>query len=224
MKLRILIAGDIHFPFASRAGLRRFYEIAKSLSPTHIIQIGDLVDFYSFSRFPRSLNLMTPRQELEQARSDALQFWLTLKAIAPKAKKYQLIGNHDARLDKKLISTFPEAEGLISAANIFDFPKVTTQRSERDEIIIENILFMHGFRSRLGDHAKHNSMRTVTGHSHRGGTVFLRHGDDTIWELNAGYLADESSPALSYTRQRLISNWTLGCGIIDELGPRFVPI
>lgn len=221
-KPRILIAGDCHFPWASRPGLKKFYDLAKALDPTHIIQIGDLFDCYSFSRFPRSLNVMTPKQEIEQARSDAMQFWLTLRAIAPKAKKHQLLGNHDSRIDKQIISMFPAGESLISPWSMFEFKGVITQESERDELFIEDICFQHGFRSRLGDHARHNSMSTVTGHSHRGGCVFFRLGDKTIYEINAGHLADERANALSYTRQRLISSWTIGAGVIDEFGPRFI--
>lgn len=223
MKARILIAGDTHFPWASRRGMRQFYDLAKAIDPTHIIQIGDLYDFYSFSRFPRSLNICTPKQEIEMGRSDAMQFWLTLKAIAPKAKKHQLIGNHDERVNKQIMAMFPEAESLISPWTMFEFKNVQTQEGERDELIIEDICFMHGFRSKLGDHAIHNGMSTVCGHSHLGGCVFFRRGDRTLFELNCGYLGDAGARALSYTKQRQFARWTLGAGVVDQFGPRFIP-
>lgn len=222
MGYRILVAPDIHFPFHSRIGLRKFYTLADKLAPTHIIQLGDLIDAYSFSRHPKSYNLMTPAQEIEQARSEALGFWATLKRLAPRAKCHQLLGNHDERIDKKIAQLFPEAESLIDSSKMFSFKGVITQPSERDELIIEDLCFMHGFRSKLGDHARHNSISTICGHSHRGGCVTMKLGQKTIFELNCGHLADATAKALSYTKQRLISNWTLGCGFIDELGPRFI--
>lgn len=221
-KLRILVAGDCHWPFISRRAIKKFYDLAKSVEPTHIVQIGDLYDFYSFSRFPRNVNLFTPKQEIEQARSDAMHFWLNLRAIAPKAKKYQLIGNHDERLVKQAAALFPEAGSIIDPSGLFDFKGVQTQRGERDEVIIEDICFMHGFRSKLGDHAIHNGMSTVCGHSHVGGCVFFRRGDRVIYELNSGFLGDERTPVFSYTKQRQFARWTLGAGVIDEFGPRFI--
>lgn len=224
MKQRILAIPDCHHPYASRVGMRKLYEIAKAFDPTIIVQLGDLFDCYSFSRFPRTLSTSSPKQEMEQAYADANAMWLTLKTIAPKAKKYQLKGNHDERIIKKILAQLPEIESLIPWEDIFGFKGVQTIEKERDELIIEDIIFHHGYRSKLGDHARHNGMSTVVGHSHRGGVVFLRLGDRVIWELNGGHLADESAGALSYTRQRLVSTWTMGVGLIDHLGPRFVPI
>lgn len=223
MSYRILVAPDIHFPFHSRNGLKQFYSLASKLAPTHILQLGDLIDAYSLGRWPRSYNEMTPKQELESAREESLSFWATVKSLAPRSKCHQLIGNHDERLTKKLYALFPEAESLIDPGALFSFKGVKTQDSERDELIIENICFMHGFRSKLGDHARANSMNTVCGHSHRGGVSYFRLGPKTLWELNAGHLADETSRPLSYTKQRQLSHWTLGCGFIDHLGPRFIP-
>lgn len=107
---------------------------------------------------------------------------------------------------------------------LFSFKGVTTQPSERDELILEGILFMHGFRSKLGDHVYHNQLSTVVGHSHQGGCAYVRKGNKTLWELNCGFIGDPDSVPMSYTRQRTISRWTQGYGIIDKFGPRFVPL
>ncbi len=214
--------GDCHFPWVSAKGLKAVYEIAKKLEPTHIIQIGDLYDFFSFSKFPRH-QIITPKDELEQGYTGAHQMWLTLKAIAPKAKKYQLVGNHDERLLKRVTEALPEIESLIPWDNLFNFKNVEFMGAERNELRIEDLCFMHGFRTKLGDHAKHNSLSTITGHSHVGGCLYFRLGERILFELNAGYLGCERAPVFSYTKQRLFARWTLGCGVIDEYGPRFIP-
>lgn len=221
MKKRILVIGDCHFPFAS-SKLSRLYDVAESLEPTHIVQVGDLYDMFSFSKYPRTQNVMTPKQELERGMKMARTMWAKLTFILPDAKCYQLLGNHDIRPLKRVIESAPEAETLLDFSSLFRFDGVTTMKSDRDELIIDDILFMHGYR-RHGDHMKHNNMTTVCGHSHHGGVVFSRHGKKIIYELNAGFLAEESSKPLSYGQQRKISRWTLGCGFIDEWGPRFIP-
>lgn len=221
---RILIIGDIHFPWVKHKSLNAIYDYIKYVTPTIIVQIGDLYDLYSFSKFPRSHDIMTPKDELTQAYGDAFNMWERIKKLAPKAKYYQLMGNHDDRLAKRVMERLPEAEYFMDLKTLWTFPKVEVVDSEREEIIINNILFMHGFRVKLGDHASHNGMSTVCGHSHRGGVAYLRLGDKTIWELNAGYIADEASEPLSYTRQRKISLWTQGFGYIDDYGPRFIPL
>lgn len=159
-----------------------------------------------------------------KARKMAEDFWIEIKDAAPSAKLKQLKGNHDERPSKQLIEKAPEYDFLLKHIDeLFSFGGVWTQKSERDELIMGNILFQHGFRSKLGDHCKHNKMNTVCGHTHKGGVHFERLGKEVIWELNAGYLGDPESLPLSYTKQRKISKWTKGLGIIDKDGPRFIP-
>ena len=111
---------------------------------------------------------------------------------------------------------------FLDLRSLYDFPGVEMSKSERDELFIDKICFMHGFRTKLGDHARHNGCNTVTGHSHRGGVVYMRLGKKTIWEANAGTICDEASEPLSYTRQSKLSTVTQGCTLIDHLGARFV--
>lgn len=178
---------------------------------------------WSFSSFPRSGNYITPKDEIEHGRALLECMWADLQKVAPRAKCFNLLGNHDSRIVKRVLASLPEVESLLDLRSIFHFKGVETSKAERDELIISDVLFQHGFRTKLGDHCRANAMKTVCGHSHQGGVVYQRLGKKIIWELNCGYLADPESEALSYTRQRRISNWTLGIGIIDHLGPRFVP-
>jgi len=226
-----VVIGDTHFPFTNENtlyGPGGVVETVKKMKPDYVIQVGDLYDMYSWSKFPFKRDLYTPRQEIEEGRKQAQKMWSRIQKASGvwKCKHYQLRGNHDERPVKRLMEKSPEFLHLMSDPldDLFKFKGVHTQPSEREELVLEGIMFMHGYRSKLGDHCRHNCMSTVTGHSHRGGTVFLRHGDKTIWELNAGFCADESSTPMSYTRQRHVSTWTQGFGIIDEHGPRFVPL
>lgn len=223
MKQRILVLGDIHFPYHSKAAVKRALKLVKKLKPTHVVQIGDLYDQYSFSRFTRK-NITLPEAELEKARHLAVYLWKSIRTLMPRSKCYQLLGNHDVRLIKRAEEKLPEAQEFIkkTVMELYKFKGVTTMEDDKDELVIGDIVFMHGYRSKLGDHMLYNRKSTVVGHSHTGGVVFVQQLNRVIWELNAGYLADEKAEPLRY-RPQSTSKWTLGVGFIDESGPRFIP-
>jgi UDP-2,3-diacylglucosamine pyrophosphatase LpxH len=186
--------------------------------------MGDLYDFYSWSRFPKSVNLFSPTEELKAAISSAKKFWQKIREAAPKAKCYQLIGNHDERIYKRVIEKSPEFEDFINLEKLWDFEGVKVMPSEREELVLNDIIFIHGYRGKIGDHAKFNLKHTVCGHLHRGGVVFVRHGERIIFELNAGTVADLNSKPMSYSKQKQFGNMTNGFGFIDEYGPSFIPL
>lgn len=183
--------------------------------------MGDLFDLYSFGRWARSHNIMTPKQEIIAGRKDAEWMWSELRAACPKAECIQLWGNHDDRPIRKAIDCYPEIESLIDIHHLWQFPGVRLE--SESELILDGVCYMHGFRTRLGDHARNNMMSTVCGHSHRGGVAYIPLGNKVIWELNAGYLADRFKKPLQYTKERRFSQWTQGYGEVDEMGPRFIP-
>ncbi len=225
-RLRTLVLGDIHFPWPSQRALRRVYEAIRKLRPDVIVQIGDLYDFYSFSKFPTDPGVVKPDQEIARAYRQAKAMWTKIRDIAPQAKLYQVLGNHDERPNKRVSESLPEMRCLTkpSIEALFTFEGVTTVHDSAEELFIGDVVFQHGHRSSLGDHAKHNQASTVVGHSHRGGVVFLRNRKGIYWELNAGWLGNEKAPVFKYGSQNKLRNWTVGYGVIDELGPRFVPL
>lgn len=225
---KILILGDIHFPYENYKALEKVFNAIEDEEPTHVVQIGDLYDQYCFSRFTRK-NIALPDQELSDARNDAKLMWMTVKEIVPKAKCYQILGNHDIRLLKRAQEKLPEAQELVkkSVMELYRFKGVTTIEDDRDILEINGISFHHGYLSKLGDHMRYLGKNTVVGHSHTGGAVFEQRDGEIIWELNAGYLADETAEPLRY-RPTKTSKWTLGYGLITFRGktalPQFVPV
>lgn len=215
--------GDTHFPFTIWKTVERIITAVEQLNPVHVVQLGDLYDMYSFAKFPRSHNVYTPVQELENGRRLAEGFWDRVKKAAPKAKLWQVKGNHDARPFKRIIELCPEIEGNLTLDKLWKFDGVETLKDDRDDLIIDKVVYMHGFRSH-GAHVIHNGMSTVCGHLHRGGVVYVRRGKESLWELNAGFCGNPHSTPLGYTPQRRLSTWTQGFGVIDEMGPRFVPL
>ncbi len=224
---KYLVLGDAHMPWMDKGAFRWAYELAKEEKPTRIVQIGDLFDMFSQGKWARTYDLITPKEEMRQAREQAEEFWRLLQKASPKAECFQITGNHDSRPIKRILEKAPEIAALMDIRHLWNFPNVKTIHEERQELVLDGICFMHGYRSKLGDHARFNQMKTVTGHSHRGGVVFmpirgLTGRQEMIWELNAGYLGDPSEVPLQYSKQSL-TNWTQGVGLIDKWGPRFIP-
>lgn len=219
---KILCIGDLHFPWTSKACLDFIFDVIKRERPPVIVQVGDLYDFFSMGRFPRDSSICTPAQEVAEGRQAAEEFWAHIKRLSPISTKYQLRGNHDIRPIKAIRELAPNLEPFLKINDFFKFPDVETIFDPREELQIGDTLFMHGYRSKLGDHMKHNRMNTVVGHSHRGGVFYERFGDKILWELNCGYVGDPLAKVFTYTPQKM-SPWTLGVGLIDEHGPRFIP-
>lgn len=220
---KILVIGDMHLPFVNQNALSMVYAFAYKEQPDVIVQVGDLTDQYSASKFARSLNTYTPKAEDELAHQMAVEFWAKLLELVPNAKRFQLMGNHDARILKRIVEKFPEGEHLIEQAmrQRMTFNAVHTIHDPTEELFINGILFTHGHYSKLGAHRDYNQCNVVCGHSHRGGVNYRSYNGETFWELNAGFIGDPYSKALSYRPQR-IHNWTTGIGLIDEYGPRFI--
>jgi predicted phosphodiesterase len=224
---KIVCLGDIHFPYHNQEYLNKFYEAVKQHKPQVICQIGDLYDQYCFSRYSKSADFTTPEEELTEGRKQAERMWNKLHLLAPNARLLQLKGNHDQRIAKRVAEKLPELEGLLSKGlnDLYKFKGVHTVPDERTETIIDGLVFIHGYLSKLGDHTKKNLMSTVVGHSHVGGAVFFNHRDETLFELNVGYVADKNALPLQYGGQRM-KQWTPGMGLLTKIDgiwqPQFI--
>ena len=223
----VFAVGDLHFPITDKIALRTVIKQIKNEQPDVVVQMGDLFDRYAGSKFPRSLNIWTPQHEEMLSVSLAEKFWQDVQAAAPRATCYQLMGNHDIRPLKKVIEKSPEFEHVAQGylQEIYTFPGVHTVYDPREELIINNDFYMHGYLTKPGAHVRKNLNRNIiVGHSHYGYVLPLSIEGKVLWELNVGYLGDRHHKCLSYTAQKRMTNWTLGSGRVDELGPRFVPI
>jgi len=218
---RVVIIGDCHFPFVNPDSLSLVYSIIEHVQPQVIFQIGDLYDMYAHSRFPRSTNNYNAYEEITLARTMAEDMWAKVNALIKNVECHQILGNHDVRPYKKVLANYPEGEVFFSYKKYFEFPNVITHMDTREPIRIDDVLYEHGYRSKIGDHMTHSFENTVVGHSHKGGVVYKSINGQIKFELNAGFIGDAESKALSYTANK-ITHWTQGVAVIDEMGPRFV--
>lgn len=222
---RIAVISDIHWPFSNQRVLDAFYAFVEYHKPEYVIINGDAWDLYSHSKYPRSINIYTPREEQELARKGNEEFWRQIKARCPAAQCVQMLGNHDIRPLKRVLETYPAAEDWVEKImrELFTFDGVKTVFDYREELMLPgNIMVHHGYRSKLGDHRDYSHFNSIVGHTHLGGSVFRKIRGSVLWELNSGVAGDPESKGLAYTPQK-ITHWTSGFGWVDAYGPRFIP-
>lgn len=221
---RVLAIPDCHFPFHDQDALSLVYAYIEKLHPTVIVQLGDLYDMYSFSKFPRSHDIMTPKEELAEGRMAAESMWRNCRSASSKTTRLiQLFGNHDVRPMLRIQEKYPEIASLMDLNHLWQFNDVETIVDDRCKFTIDGIIYTHGFRSKLGDHMKFLGKSVVRGHSHRAGIVFLNQWQDTLFEMECGYIADDKTEPLKYTHTQQ-ATWIKTVGFIDEFGPRIIPL
>lgn len=220
------LISDIHWPFSSARVVNRFHEYVGDVKPEFVIINGDAWDMYSHTKFPRTHNLFTPKEEQERARAMNEEFWKRVQRDSPQTKCVQLLGNHDVRPMKRILETYPEAEEWIAEKlkSLFTFEGVMPEMDARKEFFLNaNTIVFHGYRSKLGDHRDFTLYNTFNGHTHMGGVTYRKVRGSVLFECNSGLAGDPEAKGLTYTPQK-ISIWTPGFAALDKLGPRFISV
>ena len=231
--MKILDIPDLHEPWSLKRGLLRMFDFCRSFQPDVIIQGGDLYDNYLFSKYTTHVNDLTPQQELRRGRKKAEDMWKTLKTIAPKARCIQLMGNHCARIYKRLLERLPALDASVKIKgkiqhlhnidSLFQFDGVESVLDYTKETRIANALVLPGWAGNLGDHMRYYRSNCITQHTHKGGVVFEEVNGKVLWELNCGYLGDAKARCFKYGDHRM-KKWTPGFGAVDGYGPRFIAL
>ena len=211
--MKILAIPDQHHPWAHKGALAWTVALARREKPDAIVNLGDALDLYSLSRYPRSHNLHTPAEELRLGMASYRAHWEALRAAAPRAKCYILASNHGDRLHKRIIERVPEAESLIGD------PFAVAGVQSVDRLVLDSVMFEHGFRSKAEEHGKKNLQSTVHGHLHSATLHFFNLGGRPRFNLNCGWLGDTTAPVFKY-RQSAVDDWTLACGLVVDGTPR----
>lgn len=218
----MLAIPDLHFPWA--IDLNPVYAAIEREKPDVVCQLGDLLDQFAHSKYSRTFDLMTPSEELSAGRGLAEAFWLNVrKAGHSKMKMIQLKGNHDVRVEKRIYDKYPEIASLVDLSRLYRFPNVETMDSDKSELLIDGVIYIHGWMTGIGKHANYFNQSVVHGHTHRGSVNFWPRKNTLLFELDCGYLADPKARPLQYG-STMTTQWLHGYGIVDLLGPRFIPL
>lgn len=215
-KIKVFCIPDTHFPYHNKEALKAIISMIKKEKPTHVVHLGDLLDQYVFSKYTRKMGI-TPEKDIKDGLKAAQNMWKAVKKAAPRAKCYQILGNHDVRLSKRISERLPELEPFFGVSQLYQFKGVTVLSSDRDYLEIGGVIYIHGWLSKSIDHAKHFNKPTVHGHRHRPCIEV----DGNIWSMDCGFIADEKSVPLNYTMSKL-TKWRMACGIVENKKPRLI--
>ena len=197
--MKVFVISDSHFPFHNKRAFAEVMRLIRKERPNAVVHIGDLLDQYVFSRFDKSSSI-TPEMDVQRGLDLAERMWSTIHKALPRTGLYQVLGNHDARLSKRLQDKVPELLELYNPLDMYKFPNVKVLDSYRDHMVLDGVVYTHGYLSKSIDHAKHFGK---------------------LWTMDVGHIANENSLPLSYTQSK-VTNWRMACGIVEDGHPRLI--
>lgn len=117
----VVIASDIHIPFQDDAAVRSFIKYCKEKQPEVVVLNGDVLDMFMLSRFTKGEG-RNPLEEMTMCQG----FLDSLRKVVPNADIYYVIGNHENRLEKYVLTKAPELASLIE--DVFTIIKTSDYR------------------------------------------------------------------------------------------------
>jgi len=227
MASRYLIISDTQIPFENPDALDFCRRVQKDfrIPKENIIHIGDELDNYYLSRFPRDPDAeFSPKGEIKLAR-ERLKPW-----IAAFPAMHVCISNHGLRLLARAFDSYMPSELIRAYHEVSDLP---TSWIYRDEWIFKEkypFRCVHGIGysgiSGARNAAVDGRISTCIGHLHaHGGISYIRNDKNLIWGMNVGCLIDESSFGFRYAKHaRFKAMLSVGVVIDDGKTPILVPL
>ena len=216
---RTVIANDFHGPFRDRLACRLLFGFIAREKPDKIILDGDVVDFYSISKFLKDPGR---KDDLQDELNDCYNFLFDLRELVGDTPIIYIEGNHEARLVKYLRSKAPALATLdaLKIEKLLGFEELNITYEE-DGVWLGDLFVYHGslVRTKAGytAHAEllKNGCSGISGHTHRDGKAPVRHrGGQLCWWEN--FCMCDLSP--EYVKG--IANWTQGWSMVTTIGKR----
>lgn len=104
----VVIGSDIHIPFQDDRAVACFVKYCKEKQPEAIVLNGDVLDMFMLSKFTKGEG-RNPLEEITMCRG-LLEM---IRKACPASEIYYVIGNHEDRLEKYVLSKAPELASLI---------------------------------------------------------------------------------------------------------------
>ena len=218
---RVLVVPDLQIPFNHQDSIPFLITVNDKYKCNEWVNIGDELDFstLSVSHLPDPDGIGF-KEEFSQALEVLKEFY----KIWPKTKV--CVSNHTIRPIKKAIYAGVPSMFLKTYQEFLCAPSTWVWR---DEWEIDGVRYIHG--EGLAGQVAHIKaahgarISTVHGHLHSyAGINYLNnYKGQLLWGMNVGCLIDEKSYAFKY-QKHFLHKPTLGCGIVIDGGPQFIPM
>jgi hypothetical protein len=216
---RILVISDTQAPAHHPNTIEFLTKLKKDFQPHHVVHIGDELDLRNLSKYVKDPDLSGPADELEEG----LAFMKQLYDLFPRVQV--CISNHGARPYLRAIDAGLPSSFIRSYREWMKAPKGW---SWHHQIIIDDIAFIHG-EGLSGDGARLKACTLmqrscVFGHIHsHAGVSWFSNKQKLMFGFNVGCLIDLHSAYFEYNRHQL-HRPIIGCGVIDNGVPTFIPM
>lgn len=193
---RTLVLSDVHVPYHDRDALTVALTYGHDRDADHILLNGDILDFFSVSRWEKDPRERDFARELQTGR-DVLE---VIRKAFPKARIVFKLGNHEERWERYLFAKAPELLGVadfqLEKLLRFDEYKIECVADCRP-IRLGRLNVVHGHEYRFGIQAPVNPARGF----------YLRAKAPVL----GGHLHQTSQHSEKNLEGNVISAWSTGC-------------
>ena len=206
----VVIGSDIHIPFQDDRAVACFVRYCKEKQPETIVLNGDVLDMFMLSKFTKGEG-RNPLEEITMCRG-LLEM---IRKACPTSEIYYVIGNHENRLEKYVLSKAPELASLIE--DVFSIIKTEDFKIRGCASVTfnDNFVCKHGsfVGSKSGLSAikemENSYMSGATAHVHRGIVYRARKaGRKFVW-IETGCLCDLNPEYC------ILPNWCQGFATVE---------
>ena len=187
----VIVGSDIHIPFQDNDAVESFIKYCKEKKPEAIVLNSDVLDMFMLSKFTKGEG-RNPLEEITMCR----ELLASVRNACPNAEIYYVIGNHENRLEKYVLTKAPELASLIE--DVFSIIKTEDFkiRGCASLTINDNFVCKHG--TLLGNKSGLSAIKEMenaymsgaTGHTHRLCKYIARKsGRKFVW-IETGCLCD----------------------------------
>ncbi len=194
--MRRLYIPDLHFPYCNMELLNEVRKFNLKFKADRVIQLGDFVDFYSFSRFVKDPAEDNVTKEITEAKKQIKQFakWFPHVTI--------LTGNHEKRLYKRVTEAGVPASFLRSLGDLLELPSGLKYHPKDFLELDSNTIACHGHLSSLSarrGHMAYFGKSVVFGHLHNQlGVEFDSSSKVRKFGMSTSCIVDKEAVAFKY--------------------------
>jgi len=217
---RVLVIGDLHFPYQHPDTVAFLKEVKRVYKPDRVIQIGDEVDFHAISFHGADPDLLAPGDELVSA----IKKLQPIYAMFPKVDLIE--SNHGSLVFRKAKAHGLPRHVFKSFREVLEAPMgwkwhfdLTIKLSNGSQCY-----FHHGKTSDPLKLSQSMGMSSVQGHFHEKFSInYWGNSLGLYWQGFTGCLVNDKSLAMSYNNTNL-KRPIIGSLIILDGWPRLIPL
>ena len=217
----VLVIADTHLPYHHKGTFDFINDALKLYKPDRVIHLGDVLDIYGVSSYPKSLDHKdTWTEELKKGRK-------CIQDLAKLPNLEILSSNHDDRPYKaSRISGVPR-EFLVKYMDVIGAPegwKLKHDFSITVDSDRSNWMFAHTINGGALVAAKTLNKSVVIGHHHtRFGATAFNNGSKVLWGVDSGCLISDKGSPYKYNKTQL-GRPIRGCCMILDGVPHMIPM